>query len=131
MGVTIDIDGRTTVTYQEPASSPVGRKFYRRNPTGEPSDAVEIVGVFAVGNEDVGVSLELVIRSLTFGAAVDEDGRNTTTVDAADFAEEFRPIETDEVSSIHARDVLASIDATTAAEEANARGEVPTWRLYR
>lgn len=131
MPLTIDIDGRQTITYDEPASSPVGRRFTRREPLDDPSDNVEIVGVFDVGNADIGVQLELVIRSLTFGAAVDQDGRTTTTVDAGDFAEEFRPIESDEVSSHHAREVLGSIDDTKAAEEANAAGETATWRLYR
>jgi len=129
MPVSVDHRGKMTYTQSEATRGLQGRHFRRREPVGDASDVVVVGGVVDVGNADVGPIAELCVSSANFGELI--DGEAVATIDTDTFAAEYTEMNGADIALLHAEQLAASIEGTKAAEDAAARDEIPTWRLYR
>jgi hypothetical protein len=129
MPVSVDHKGRMTITTHEATRGLQGRSFRRRDPQGDPGDVVTVGGAIDVGNADVGPIAELCISSVNFGELI--DGEAVATIDVDTFAAEYTELSDADLAVLRADAVAASIEDTKKAEAAAAKGDIPTWRLYR
>lgn len=113
MPVVVDSRGCVTVEDHPATRGLAGRIFVRREPVGDPGDAVTVLGVTLVGSIDP--HPELVVASTTFAAIPEGWHSAVDSFDLDAFAELYREAAGAEIAILKVDALAASEKATKAA----------------
>lgn len=124
MAVYTDERGRLVVTSHPATQGLHGRIYVRREPEQDPGDTVRALGAFQIGDERSGITTEVVVEAVEFGAVPAGqpwNGASSTSFDLAGFAAIYRPAHDAEASLL----ALASAAESEAATKASAKRTSP------